>query len=412
MLYVYKSMPNRLRNDLVFVLTILMIGSLFISRALLTVTMIAFVAHSILHKDWKAQLKHFLSTPVLTGMTILFFIPLLSGGWSEDHSQWMDIVRIKLPLLLMPLAFAGPYWPSARQWRLSGWVFIILILISTIWTITQYLPESAAINAAYLESKTMITPLENDHVRYSFLLSAGFLISVFLILKERPGKFKIFAALIAIWFVACIHLLAARTGLLCFYITLIALAVGYTIHKRKKWVMVLMAVLLLVMPFLSYRLIPSFHNRVDFFKYEMGYFKNSDYLTGGSDAVRVISIKGGWELMNQQPLTGTGFGDLKKAMNAWYEKHYAAMKKEEMIYPAAEWLVYGAGAGWPGLILFVAAVMIPFFARVKNRFWFVVINLVSIASLLFDIGLEVQFGVFIYAFVILWSWKWFNAENA
>jgi len=27
-------------------------------------------------------------------------------------------------------------------------------------------------------------------------------------------------------------------------------------------------------------------------------------------------------------------------------------------------------------------------------------------SLLFDIGLEVQFGVFIYSFVVLWCWKW------
>jgi hypothetical protein len=34
-------------------------------------------------------------------------------------------------------------------------------------------------------------------------------------------------------------------------------------------------------------------------------------------------------------------------------------------------------------------------------------------SFLFDIGLEAQFGVFVYAFIVLWWWKWLiiSAKN-
>jgi len=32
-------------------------------------------------------------------------------------------------------------------------------------------------------------------------------------------------------------------------------------------------------------------------------------------------------------------------------------------------------------------------------------------SLLFDIGLEAQFGVFIYAFMLLWWWKWLSTGH-
>jgi hypothetical protein len=34
------------------------------------------------------------------------------------------------------------------------------------------------------------------------------------------------------------------------------------------------------------------------------------------------------------------------------------------------------------------------------------LNIIAAFSFLFDIGLEVQFGVFIYSFLVLWLWKW------
>ena len=30
----------------------------------------------------------------------------------------------------------------------------------------------------------------------------------------------------------------------------------------------------------------------------------------------------------------------------------------------------------------------------------------KIVGFVFDIGLEVQFGIFIYSFIVLWWWKW------
>jgi len=33
----------------------------------------------------------------------------------------------------------------------------------------------------------------------------------------------------------------------------------------------------------------------------------------------------------------------------------------DKILPGSEWLIYGAGAGWPGLLLFTFCMLIPFF---------------------------------------------------
>jgi hypothetical protein len=405
-------MLNRLRNELVFVLLLVMLSSLFFSRAILSVSMIVFVVQSLLHGDIKSQLKNFITTPLLVGLALLFIIPLITGLWSEDKQQWADILRLKLPLLLMPLAFAGPWQLERRQWRWTAYCFLFLVLISSLWTILQYSRSAEAINKAYLASRTMLTPLDNDHIRYSLLVSAAVLVCFFLLSSTQRVAYKILLAAMAAWFAVFIHLLAARTGLVSLYIILAFLVGRFFIQKKNIFIKAAMLVFMAMLPLIAYRFVPSFHNRVNFFLYEKGFFEKTNYLQGGSDAVRVISIKGGWELMNDKPVTGKGFGDFKAGMESWYEKNYPGMKKEEQILPAAEWMVYGAGAGWPGLIFFWIVMFIPFFTRTGNKGWFNLINIVLISSLLFDIGLEIQFGVFIYAFMILWSWKWFNRENA
>jgi len=64
------------------------------------------------------------------------------------------------------------------------------------------------------------------------------------------------------------------------------------------------------LPFVAYKTVPSFHNRVKYFLYDFEYSKKTAYLPGANDAVRMISLKAGWNVMHREPLTGVGFGDV------------------------------------------------------------------------------------------------------
>jgi len=96
------------------------------------------------------------------------------------------------------------------------------------------------------------------------------------------------------------------------------------------------------------------------------------------------------------------------------------MTETDKILPSSEWTMYGAGTGWPGFILFSMILLVPFFIKDlrKNIAW-LLLNCFMLLSYLFDIGLEVQYGVFIHAFVLLWWYKWLmqvpevkNVQNA
>jgi hypothetical protein len=100
----------------IFGAILLMLAGLFLSRAVLSVSLMLFVVLTLLHKNMSAQLRNVFKTPLLAGMALLFLLPFASGLWSADKEEWLDLVRIKLPLLFLPLAFAGNWQLRRNQW--------------------------------------------------------------------------------------------------------------------------------------------------------------------------------------------------------------------------------------------------------------------------------------------------------
>jgi O-antigen ligase len=269
-----------------------------------------------------------------------------------------------------------------------------------------------AVNEGYLQARTMITPLENDHVRFSWLVSIAILFAGWLWMQRKEStRMSGLLVLAIVWLIVFLHVLAARTGLLCFYIILLASVIWIISQKVKPAYGAGLLVLLVALPIAAWFILPTFRNKIKYFRYDFEYVKDVHYLPGGNDAIRMISIKAGWNVMNDNAIRGTGFGDISQETGKWYETNYSRMQPQERILPSSEWLIYGTGLGFPGILIFTGVLLIPFFIRVKNKApWWVLNSLVAF-SFLFDIGLEVQFGVFVYSFIVLTSWKWFRYDR-
>ena len=415
MLYVYKSMRNKLQNEqrsgIIFVVMLLMLLSLFVSRAALSVSMGLFVLATCQLN--RRQFRNFFSQPVLWGMALLFLVPLVSGLWTTDLQQWTSVLRTKLPLLLLPFCFAGSWTLSNQQWRWILLFFSLLVVASTAWCMLHYLQDVQQVHLDYLRAKTMRTPLENDHVRYSWLLvlAIGALTWLgILSYRDKQRAYPIFMILAA-WLVLFLHLLAARTGLLAFYLLLGAVVIWLPLREFRKGHAVVAGMIIILLPMAAYRLMPSFQNRVSFAQYEWAYAWKGHYLAGSNDAMRVLSWKVGLSLFQQHPLRGIGFGAIATAVGDFYDNAMPEVIASDRILPSSELLLYGIGAGWIGVLVFLTAVIAPFFQRTGYAaawFWLCFISLIG---LLYDVGLEVQFGVFIYAIVLLSAWRYLISEK-
>jgi O-antigen ligase len=411
MLYVYKNMgisiDKPLKQRLIFFSVIVMLVSLFTSRFLLSIGFILFLLLTCFHKNFIRQLRFFFSTPFLLGISFLFFIPFITWFWTEDKSMWMRFARIKLPLFLFPLAFAGNWRLSLKQWRWIAYTFLLLVFAGCIWSLWQYVQNIHAVHGAYLKAKIFSTPLENDHVRFSLSVCIGVICCALLVKEIFEKRIRIILALLCIFFVVYLHILSARTGLISFYIFLL-MWIFYLIFslKKTKWIPALLA-LIIAMPVAAWFLFPTFQNRIRYNLYDLSNVRENKYVPGANDGNRILSLKAGWSVLKEHPF-GVG-GDVVHKTYEWYDRNLPQMLETDKLFPSSEPLMYAGFAGWIGLALFIVIMVLPFFLRTKrNYFFWLVLNLIMVFSLLFDIGLEVQFGVFIYALIILWWWKWFN----
>ena len=411
MLYVYKNMGISIdkpsRQQLIFISMVLMLMLLFTSRFFLSISFMLFLFLTCFHKNIVQQLSSFFRNPFLLGMSFLFFIPFISWFGTEDKSMWLRFVRIKLPLFLFPCAFAGNWQLSPKQWRWTAFSFLFLVFSGCCWSLWQYVQNLHSVHEQYLKAKIFSTPLENDHVRFSLVVAIAVVCLVLLLQKYVDRKKWIIPVACILFFIAYLHVLSARTGLISLYIFLLLAIFHLLINSKKiKWAAGLLA-LIIVMPVVAWFVFPTFQNRIKYNLYDLSNVRENKYVPGANDGNRILSLKAGWNVLNEHPW-GVG-GDVVRKTYEWYDKNVPGMEETEKLFPSSEPLMYAGFAGWMGFILFFIIILVPFFEHVKSNyfFWFV-LNLQMVFSFLFDIGLEAQFGVFIYAFIVLWWWKWFN----
>lgn len=400
-----KPVSERYRYVLL-VSILLMISCLFISRAVLSVSMMVFFVITLFRKGILNQIRTAFTHLLYLSMMMLFFIPLISGFWSADQAKWLDVVRIKLPLLLFPIAFAFNWPLLQKDWKTIALFFTSMLFIAVSWSFLNYLFHADFFNKAYLRAKLIDTPFDNDHVRFSWIVLIGIIVTSILWTRTVSKKLKAIAFLLIVYFAFYLHLLAARTGLICLYLIGVAVILHmlYTTSKRKLAIALLL--LLITAGITSWFVFPTLQNRYRYFRYDISNVKSNKYVPGSNDGSRVLSLKAGWYVLKQHPF-GVGAGDVLNETGKWYSTNISNMVESDKFYPCSEWITYGMFAGWPGVLLFTAIMIVPFFIKVQ-RYTFIwkILNATAAFSFIFDIGLEAQYGAFIYPFIILCFYKW------
>jgi O-antigen ligase len=403
-----KLTTSKLKGDwkkkLIIISMIAMILGLLFSRALLSSGLIIFLLLTTFNLQFPEQTRIFFRSPVLWSISLLFIFPYIIGLWNEDRVQWMQVLQIKLPLILLPFGFAGISNFDSKDWRRIAWLIILTSLVASGWSLFQYFRDFETIHAAYLRSAVIDTPMDNDHVRFSLFITIAILTALRLLIAEREGLTK--NQIIIIWvsvifLVIYLHILAARTGLICFYFSAMVLSIWRLGRKKDKWQVGLFITFLVILPVAAYFILPTFKNRVSYLRYDLRFVQKDAYQKGSNDGNRFRSIRAGIAVFQSRPLTGVGFGGLRSATDNWYNQHYPGMAESDKILPCSDLIVQGAAGGIPGILVFCIAIFIPMFipGLRKNIFW-IILNGCFLLSYLFDMGLEVQYGVFMHAFII------------
>jgi hypothetical protein len=381
------------------------------SRALLSLSTGLFIIGALSSGPLKDKWAFFKHAPYLWLMSFLFTIPLLSGLWSQQHLPWLTVIQHKAPLLAIPFCCHLLNQIDTATNRKLVYLAMITTLISMGKTTVYYFLHSNEISQAYLQAKVLPVDMSNDHVRYAWLLALVFAWLLHLLLSDKiPVSTAEKKGITVYLFFSAIflHLLASKTGILGLYLV-VGLAVAFHIRTGlARWI----AGLVIPVFFFAWFSLPTFRNRLKFVWWDFQHYSRGRYTEGLSDTPRILSLQAGKDLVKENPFSGTGFGDLKQATIEWYGQHAPYLKDYEQLLPSNQGLIYAAGAGLIGLLPFLVAVLYPLSMKgYRSNYAWISFHTLAIFGFLYEIGLETQYGIFVYAFLGCLIFVWIRESE-
>ncbi|RYE23770.1 MAG: hypothetical protein EOP51_09530 [Sphingobacteriales bacterium] len=386
------------KTNIAIVCMIAMVAGFLFSRAMLSMGMIGFGIIAL----WNIHPKHWLQQKWwLLGM-LWVAMYALTFFWCEDKAYWGRHIEVKLPIMLLPLAFAFIPKFSIKQLTWFTIASAALLMGGVIYSLAPLIGNVDYYAEQYNISHTLPTPAENDHIRFSLCIDLFFIWCAYLWPKFQNKTVKWFIACCMVAFSVYLHLLAARTGLMLWYLFVVLWALYIGLRKNIA-LGIGLVVLLFATAIITVTYVPTLNNRFYYQIYSYERYEAGDKTGNYSDIGRLISYDIALKLIKQHPVLGVSTGDMMAKMKNGYKQWYPEVAEERQLLPHNQFLIVCLACGVPALLLFIAWVFAPLRLLKKNRdgFFFFTIWLSVLLPLFFEPMLEIQFGLFVYLFFLL-----------
>jgi len=414
------SWIEKKRKEIIYTVFLILIVSVFYSKFVLSLSMIAIILIALLRIDEQGkinlnpewlQLEGLIrkNKPYLS-LCFIFLMVLFTLFHSENVDDLFWQLKLKLPFLLLPVAFLVLPPLTKKEYYGLYYFLVGLVTISSVFVLINYYANFDSITQSIGSGKSFPTPI--DHIKYSLFVAVSIISGIVLILDKYrikyPWERPLLITAVSFLFVF-IHILSVRSGLAALYISIIVLGVSYTIKAKNKLPFVVAAVFLLASPFISYQVFPSFKNKIDYSLWDLKMYKQG----GGenySDSGRIRSIKVGLEIAKEYPFLGVGFGDVRDVCRLKYQKKYG--HEASSLFPHNQYLTIFVASGIAGLLLFLFALFQPlFYNRAYKEPAFLGFSVIIWVSFLVENTIERSYSIGLFLIFTLVSIHYIRGER-
>lgn len=334
-------------------------------------------------------------------LLVAFYI--IGSFYSDDLQQALFELEKKTMLLVFPLIIMMMHPEILRGPMLKK---VLIGFLSGLFSLTLY--DVGAALLRYLQSSN---PAEfyysllagAQHPSYLSLYACFALgASVWLVFSpegvhNRLGKGLLVASVP--WWILIITLLSSKAGMLSLALTLafISAQVIRQSHKRARWVLILMLLLMIPTGLMfsgSIRARFSVMKNISLEPSEISHAKKADGVV-----IRKLSWEIAWNQWLKSPLLGTGTGDYRKQTYHELEKRNLLTTFEGFKNTHNQFLQTAATLGTFGFFALLMWLFVPLLSLRRSKRWlYTLLILLVSANLLVESMLEVQSGVLFISF--------------
>ncbi|MGB1217045.1 MAG: O-antigen ligase family protein [Saprospiraceae bacterium] len=385
-----KAFLTSYHKQVFIILVAWMIALLYSAEFILSLSMISMILLSLLERrggkltfrgGWKETARIVKKDKSWIYATIPFFLVLFTWIYSSDMDYSLERLRIKLPFLILPLAFVRMPRLTERMYQNIHYIFLVLVSITSLGVLVNYLFHFEEINLLISQGQSL--PVPTNHIRFSLMVAFAVLVGFFLFRRKYAFRFAWEKWLIlgmSLFLLAFIHILSVRSGLVVFYIAMFILLLRFIFQTKRFLLGFGMLFLLTAMPILAYFLVPSLESKVNYMKWDIQQYMEGKK-TGNSDSERLLSFQIGYSIVKENPILGVGAGDARPVLIEKYKELMPELQEESYKNPHNQYFFVVLGTGLLGLCFFLWGIISPLFLqqRFKDPLFlsFIIIMLLS-----------------------------------
>ncbi len=327
----------------------------------------------------------------------------LSGLWSTNKAEWGVYLQMKLPVLLLPLAFSFLPPFTARQLQLLTISIGMMLLGGAFYSVSFLIFDYTHYIQEYNVSHILPTPVYGDYICFSTSCALFIIWSMYMWPRLLSKSAQYVVSIIALLLAVYLHILASKSGLVAFYLFTFSWAI-YTVFAKRSIAGIAGVLCIPLFLYCAVTFIPTLHERKAHIVYTYYRFRDQDKSGTLGDLSRLISYDVSMKIIKEHPLLGVGTGDMLAEMNTGYDKWYPQVTEERnRLIPHNQFLTIALGCGIPAMLFFLIWVFMPLFhlPEGRDRFFFIITWSVLLIQLMIEPFLEGQFGVFVYLFFLL-----------
>ncbi len=388
------------KTNIAVVLALGMLAGFLLERAWLSFFVFAFGVNSL----WNVHPKRWFKEKFWMVGFAWVTMYAISYLWSDDKFAWEHHYTVKAPVLLLPLAFALLPAFSVKQLRVFTLWASVIMLAGVAYSLQFFIRDPSFYAEQYVYSHVLPTPAECDHIRFSLSVVLFIIWAIYAWPMLNAKWQRWFMGFVVVVFSIYLHILAARTGLALWYLFVLCWIIRYAIRKKAAVGFGMLAGLVLA-TVVAVNYIPTLEKRVWYFKETIQRYNRGEVKSDYSDMGRLISYKIAGAKIAQHPILGVGSGDMYTEMVDGYKTMYPDVPEEYRLLPHNQFFIVMLAAGIVALVLFLLWVLMPL-AWLKDAgrtFYLFMVWFSLVLTLLIEPVFEVQFGVFVYLFFLLWQ---------
>ncbi len=218
------------RSIYIFSLIVLVIG-LPLSKFLMSISQLIIMANWLLEGNFKQKIKTFWNNKaavLFASVMVLHFIGLL---YTSDFDYAFKDMRIKLPLLVLPLVVSTS---KPLSQKLIDTILKLFVAATIAGTLVSMLILCGIIDRPLVDTRSISIFI--SHIRFSLLICVAICISVYYVFKETQVRNRLIMGALVIWMLAFLIIMESLTGLIALFVVGLVLTVYYIVKSDKAFI--------------------------------------------------------------------------------------------------------------------------------------------------------------------------------